>query len=1181
MSGDISLDPDTTRSWGDREWLDTTAGHGGSNDHFALLYTDRAEQLTTVAAYVRRGMARDERCLYVADDNSARAVRTAFEESGIDVEAALDAGALSVVTAEEASLDAGSFDRSAAAGFWDDALDRAQQAGFDGLRVATEMTWALDAGVDPDSLVSYEHALNPQHTGADCTVLCQYSRDRFPSETVEAVASAHPLLVDGATVRHNSRYRPAGADATADAGREDTAPERDRAATTPDTPAPSAAPPPVDSPVRVLLVDDDAEYAEMVGECLGSSDDIDEVVTETDPRRAARRLEDGSFDCVVSDYEMPGLDGLELLDLVREDHPDLPFLMLTARGDEETAVDAISAGITGYFRKRGSTDQYAKLAHRISSVVSRYRAERKAAATRRQYTRLAEESTDVIAVLDEHWRIEYLSPAAERQLGHPPEALVDDVVFDHIHPADGETARDRLGALTDGSRESVAAEFRVRQHDGSWLWVEARGRNLLDDPDVRGLILHVRDVSERKERQRDLRESERRFRSMFEEAFDAMVIADDEGRCVDANPAAHELFGLSRKRLLGRPLAGFVPDGHDAEWPRRASQAPAQARGTVPLRTATGTRRVVEFAATPDVVPGRHLFVLRDVTDREQYEQTLTTLHDSSREFLAAESRTDVTQTVVDTATEVLSMPVVAVYLFDDTEGTLTPVVVSDATVDVSTLGSLAPGRDGVVGATFLDGEPRSIRPDTAATPPGGLPLVDGVVVPLGDHGVCVVGDTEPGVSDADRDLVETLAATAETALDRVERGAELRDRTAELESQNERLEQLHELNATVREVGKTITQADTRADIERGVCRHLSTAEGIALVRVSGHDRESDCLVPHASEGDARVEDYRDGDPVAVDDTAEPAARAVATESPVYVPNTAADLQTQPWRRSALAAGLQSVVSLPLTYKHISYGTLTVYAERAEFFDELSRLALADLSHKVANVMNAVEHQHAVLSETMTEVTVRFTDERIALYDIASRLDCSLALETVAPQSGGDILKTVRVTDGDAAAVADVATEVPAVSGATLVTGTDGGDVVELRFSNKPLGDYLADRGVRVLESVVDAESATFTISVPDTVDVRALLESLTTRYGSPELVAKTERDAAVRAERRYRSELTPRQREVVRTAHEDGFFESPRACAAKDIADELGISPQTFYRHVRTAERKLFDAVFDPPRE
>ncbi|ESS05977.1 MAG: PAS sensor histidine kinase, partial [uncultured archaeon A07HB70] len=663
MSGDLSLDPDTTRSWGDREWLDTTTGYGASNDHLALLYADRAEQLTTVAAYVRRGMARDERCLYVADDNSTRAVRTALEESGVDVEAALDAGALSIVTAEEAWLDAGSFSRSAAAEFWDDALDRAQQEGFDGLRVAKEMTWALDAGVGLDSLVSYEHALNPQYAGADYTVLCQYSRDRFPSETVEAVASAHPLLVDGATVRHNARYQPAEPDGAADAGCEDAAPEQPREAATPDAPTPSAAPPPVGSTVRVLLVDDDPDYADMVGECLRSNDDIDEVVTETDPRRAARRLEDGSFDCVVSDYEMPGLDGLELLDLVREDHPDLPFLMLTARGDEEVAVDAISAGITGYFRKRGSTGQYAKLAHRISSVVSRHRAERKAAATRRQYTRLAEESTDVIAVLDEHWRIEYLSPAAERQFGHPPETLVGDVVFDHLHPADRNAARDRLAALTHGSRESVAAEFRFRQRDGSWLWVEARGRNLLDDPDVRGLIVHVRDISEQKERRRDLRESERRFRSLFEDAFDAMVITDDEGGCVDANPAACELFELSCKQLLDRSLAGFVPDGHDAEWPRRASRAPDQARGTVPLRTATGTRRVVEFAATPDVVPGRHLFVLRDVTDREQYEQMLTALHDSSREFLAAESRTDVTETVVDTATEVLSMPVVAVYL--------------------------------------------------------------------------------------------------------------------------------------------------------------------------------------------------------------------------------------------------------------------------------------------------------------------------------------------------------------------------------------------------------------------------------------------------------------------------------------------------------------------------------------
>lgn len=824
-------------------------------------------------------------------------------------------------------------------------------------------------------------------------------------------------------------------------------------------PAPSATPAAMDRPVHVLFVDDEAGYAEMVSAYLEESDGIDAVVPETDPHEALGSIEDEPIDCVVSDYDMPGLDGLELLERVRADHPDLPFVMLTGKSDEETAAEAISAGVTDYFRKQSDSDQYTKLAHRISNVVRRHRAELAVAANRRQYTRLIEESTDVITILDRAGRFTYLSPAAERRLEYPPEALVGEVLFDFVHPADRDVVVDRIATLLDSPQQHVSAEFRFQQRDGSWLWIEVRGRNLLDDPDVEGLVMHA-----------------------------------------------------------------------------------------------------------------------REITDRKQYEQTLTALHGSSRDLLGAESETDVAESVVDAATDVLSMSVVAIYLFDPAEGVLTPAAVSTETVDRSSLEPLAPGQDNLVGETFLAGDPRTTGTDVTTAPLDDLPLARGFLVPIGDHGVCVVGDTESDVIDTDRELVETLTATAATALDSVERGAQLKERTAELEAQNRQLEQLRQLNATVREIGRTLARADTRADVERGVCRHLSTAEGIALVRISGYDSENRRLVPREQEGGTRAAGYLDAVSVTPGDSTEPAARAVATEEPVYVPNTGDDLHEEPWRKTALSRDFHSVLSLPLAYKHISYGTLTVYAERTDFFDELSRLALIDLSQKIANAMNAVEHQKAVLSETMTEVTIRFTDERMPLYDIASRADCSLTLEAITPQSGGDTTRIVRVDGADTETVADVAADVPAISDASPATDAGDNPVIELQCSNKPLADYLADHGIRVLESAIDAESATFTLSVPDTADIRELFENLAARYGDAELVAKSERETArSQTEEMYRSKLTPRQQEVLRTAYADGFFESPRACTAEEIADELDIAPQTFYRHVRTVERKLFSAVFD----
>jgi Predicted DNA binding protein len=145
-------------------------------------------------------------------------------------------------------------------------------------------------------------------------------------------------------------------------------------------------------------------------------------------------------------------------------------------------------------------------------------------------------------------------------------------------------------------------------------------------------------------------------------------------------------------------------------------------------------------------------------------------------------------------------------------------------------------------------------------------------------------------------------------------------------------------------------------------------------------------------------------------------------------------------------------------------------------------------------------------------------------------------------------------------------------------VTDTGEDPLVELQYVEKQLTDYLADRGIRVLESTADPQSATFTLSVPDTVDLGTFFADLSDQYGDPELVAKSERlNTDTASEEGYRSRLTPRQREVLRTAHTSGFFESPRAVTGETVAEELGISPQTFYRHIRTAERKLFDTVFE----
>ncbi len=126
--------------------------------------------------------------------------------------------------------------------------------------------------------------------------------------------------------------------------------------------------------INVLHVDDDPAIRDLTAEFLETVDDSISVRSEADPSTVPTRIDAEPIDCVVSDYRMPELDGLELCRRIRDDRPWFPFILFTSVRGEEVVEAAMDAGVTDYLRKETGTHHYTLLANRITLAVSRRRA---------------------------------------------------------------------------------------------------------------------------------------------------------------------------------------------------------------------------------------------------------------------------------------------------------------------------------------------------------------------------------------------------------------------------------------------------------------------------------------------------------------------------------------------------------------------------------------------------------------------------------------------------------------------------------------------------------------------------------------------------------------------------------------------------------------------------------------
>ena len=379
--------------------------------------------------------------------------------------------------------------------------------------------------------------------------------------------------------------------------------------------------------MQLLHLEDSTTDAELIALLIRRewpACEIRHVATQPEYQEA---LEQGGFDLILSDYSLPGFDGLSALAMARAHFPETPFLFLSGTIGEERAVEALKRGATDYIIKDRPTRLVPAIRQAFALLIEADRRRRTEAALREneeRFRQITENVVELIALLDLNACRIYANPSYRDLLGEA--AAVPGVdAFAEVHPEDRGRARAAFAQVV-RTGATQRCEYRLLMPDGGVRELESHASVLRDSAArIVNVLLVSRDVTARRETEARLREQA----SLLDRARDAIVATDLDHRIFYWNSSAERLYGWKAGEVFGQRL-DMLELGFD---PARFATARAQMlssgewRGDFRLRTRTGETVLVEstwsLVVESDGRPRSILYIDTDVTERKKLETQL------------------------------------------------------------------------------------------------------------------------------------------------------------------------------------------------------------------------------------------------------------------------------------------------------------------------------------------------------------------------------------------------------------------------------------------------------------------------------------------------------------------------------------------------------------------------------
>jgi PAS domain S-box-containing protein len=412
----------------------------------------------------------------------------------------------------------------------------------------------------------------------------------------------------------------------------------------------------MNQPVHILYVDDSPLDRELVRDALEKEHGGFKLVEAASRAEFETALNRGGFDLVLSDFNILGFEGLQVLETVRATGSNLPVIIVTGTGSEEVAAEAIKRGAADYVIKSPKHIQH--LAHTIHTVLEKKRLETERTQalealrkSEERYRRLHESMRDSFAQVKMSGEIVDVNPSYLEMLGYSEEEVLKlryvDITPQRWHKVEQEIIDTQI--LPFGYSDVYEKEYIKK--DGTVFPIELRTFLLRDAEGLpSGMWAIVRDITARKRAEDSLRESEEHYRSLVELSPDAIFIEEEDGTLAFVNPAGLRLFGATRPdQILGRQVFDLIhPDYRKIV--KKRFQAIKKEKKELPMieekyLRLDGSSVDVEVAVTPFVYEGKRgaQVIAHDISERKKAEaeilrrmKDLQVLFDSS---LALSSR--------------------------------------------------------------------------------------------------------------------------------------------------------------------------------------------------------------------------------------------------------------------------------------------------------------------------------------------------------------------------------------------------------------------------------------------------------------------------------------------------------------------------------------------------------------